>query len=77
MAPRKRPSLDAAAEQLAVAMQKHLKSMSPPERRKRLKALNTLAKVAASRIRRNRGDSPSRSGATHRIPAYPVAAKAR
>ena len=77
MADRKRLSLDAAAEQLATAMQKHLKSMSPHKRLKRLKALQALAKVAASRIRRNRGGSPSRSGSTHRTPAYPVAAKER
>ena len=77
MAVRKRLSLDAAASQLALAMQKHLKSMSPSERRKRVKALDALANVAANRLRRNRGGSPSRSGSTHRTPAYPVAAKAR
>jgi hypothetical protein len=77
MAARKRLSLDAAASKLAIAMQKHMKSLSPLHRRKRLKALDALARIAASRIRRNRDGSPSRPGSTHRTPAYPFAAKAR
>ena len=77
MAPLKRLSLDAAAGKLAIAMQKRLKSMSPSERLKRVKALDALAKVAANRLRRNRGGSPSRSGSTDRIPACAFAAKAQ
>jgi hypothetical protein len=77
MASRKRISLDKAAGKLAAVTEKYLQSLSPYQRRKKLKALDALAKIAASRIRRNRGGSPSRSGGTHRTPAYPVAAKAR
>lgn len=76
MVSKKRLSLDAAADQLASAMQRRMELMSPAQRRKRLKALDDLARVAASRIRRNRGGNPSRSGNTHRTPAYPFAAKA-
>ena len=77
MASRQRISLDKAASKLATVTEKYMQSLSPYQRRKKLKAFNALAKLAASRIRRNRGGSPSRSGGTHRIPAYPLAAKAR
>jgi len=77
MATRKKFSLDAAAEKLATAMHKHMEKMSPSQRQKRLKALDNLAKVASSRIRRNRDGIPSRSGNTPRTPVYPFAAKAR
>ncbi len=77
MVSRKRTSLNDAAEQLATVTEKYLQSLSPYQRRKKLKALDALAKIAASRMRRGRGGSPSRSGGAHRTPAYPVAAKAR
>ena len=74
-----RLSLDQAASRLAGIMEKHLKRMPLGERKKRLKALDALAKKAARRIRgsRSRAGSATMSGASQRTLSYPLAAKAR
>lgn len=77
MARTKNTNLNAVAEKLAMATQKYLKTLSASQRKSRVEALNALAERASTKIRRNRAGSSSITGGTLRMPAFPVAAKAR